>query len=66
MDCSKKEQNKKKCNCSATSCSRHGLCCECIEYHRTKDQLPACYFDDSAEKTWNRNIDFFISLRNNK
>lgn len=39
-----------------------GICCECIKYHREKKQLPACYFDDVAEKTWDRSIENFIAL----
>lgn len=56
------EKNKNMCNCTYTSCSRHGVCCECIAYHRKKDQLPACYFPDDVEKTYDRSIERFIQV----
>ena len=60
MNC-KKEINKKNCNCSYP-CDRKGVCCECISYHRAREELPACYFDEDAEKTYDRSIENFIRL----
>lgn len=59
MDC-KVNNNKTKCNCTYEPCSRKGICCECIEYHKRNNELPACYFSKEAEKTYNRSIDAFI------
>jgi len=59
MECQNKEQNLKKCNCSYP-CSRKGICCECMSYHRSMNQLPACYFSDKDEKTYDRSISFFM------
>ncbi|HEX2950115.1 MAG TPA: DUF6485 family protein [Armatimonadota bacterium] len=42
MACQNKEKNKQKCTCSYTSCARHGVCCECIRYHRENGDLPGC------------------------
>ncbi len=50
-----------KCNCSYPGCPRKGICCECLHYHREKNQLPACFFNRQAEKTYDRSIDNFIS-----
>lgn len=61
--CNNVEKEDFKCPCTYTGCSRHGICCECLHYHRGKDQLPACYFTAEQEKTYNRNIDFFIECR---
>ena len=60
-ECKNIEKNKDICNCTYT-CPRKGLCCECLHYHREKGQLPACYFDEAAEKTYDRSIEHFISL----
>lgn len=57
----KKEENKKMCNCSY-SCGKKGMCCECIQYHRKRGELPACYFPDSAESTYDRSIEYFIEV----
>jgi len=55
MEC-KKEQNKKKCNCTY-SCERKGICCECIEYHKKRGELPACFFSKKAEATYDRSFE---------
>ena len=60
MEC-KKEKNVEWCNCSYT-CEKKGICCECVKYHRERGELPACYFDDAAEKTYDRSIENFVRL----
>ena len=62
-DCPNLEKNLEKCNCSYTPCSRKGICCECIHYHREKGQLPACYFNEEEESSYNRSIQFFVEGR---
>ena len=52
-----------RCNCTYTGCSRHGVCCECIAYHRRSNELPACYFTKEEERTYNRSISYFVSRR---
>jgi len=61
MEC-KKEENLEHCNCSYTPCSRKGICCECIAYHRKSRQLPACLFPDDIEKTYDRSFKKFAEL----
>lgn len=58
MECSK-QKNAAACNCSYP-CSRKGLCCECIAYHRAHKELPACYFSKEAEKTYDRSIENYL------
>ena len=53
------EKNLSKCNCSYP-CDRKGICCECIAYHRKAKQLPACYFSDVVEKTYDRSIENYV------
>lgn len=57
----KKEENKSMCNCTYP-CGKKGMCCECISYHRGRGELPACYFPDSVEKTYDRTIENFIRV----
>ncbi|MCX7737201.1 MAG: DUF6485 family protein [Candidatus Kapabacteria bacterium] len=64
MECNK-TKNLKSCNCTYEPCSRKGLCCECLAYHRRNNELPACYFDSKAEATYNRSIRYFIKLNSN-
>lgn len=65
MEC-KKEINLSRCNCSYSPCSRKGICCECIAYHRRNDELPACYFPEAAERGYDRSIDAFVRLRQSR
>ena len=58
----KKQVNLSRCNCSYEPCSRKGVCCECIAYHRRNNELPACYFPDEVEKTYDRSIARFVRL----
>ena len=60
MTCPNELKNKKHCNCTYPGCPRHGLCCDCIAYHRKSGQLPACYFTTEQEKTWDRSISYFV------
>jgi len=62
MKCQNYERNMKNCNCSYEPCSRKGNCCECLVYHRRMGELPACYFPDSIERTYDRSIERFIRL----
>jgi hypothetical protein len=63
MDCVNQKKNSDQCNCSYPGCSRHGVCCECIVYHRSMNELPACYFTSAEERTYNRSVSYFVSNR---
>jgi hypothetical protein len=62
MEC-RKEENLKNCNCSYP-CDKKGFCCECVEYHRKRGELPACYFSEKDEKSYDRGIRNFIRINN--
>lgn len=47
------------CSCTYTSCVRHGKCCECVQYHQGKNEVPGCFFSKEGEKTYNRSIEYF-------
>jgi hypothetical protein len=61
--CPNIKENLKNCTCSYEPCARKGLCCQCIQYHRRNGELPACYFPDQVEKTYDRSISRFIQSR---
>jgi hypothetical protein len=63
MNCQNYERNMKNCNCTYEPCSRKGICCECIAYHRRMGELPACYFSDDVERTWDRSIRKFVQTQ---
>ncbi|MCD6156099.1 MAG: hypothetical protein J7J32_03545 [Candidatus Atribacteria bacterium] len=58
-DCNLKA-NLAKCPCSYPGCPRKGKCCECIMYHRAHGELPACFFPEEVERTYDRSIQRFI------
>lgn len=41
-DCLNKFENEQDCPCNDLNCERHGICCECIKYHKNKGNLPKC------------------------
>jgi len=57
----KVEENKAACPCTWATCSRKGVCCECIEYHWKNRELPACLFPPEVERTYDRSIERFIA-----
>jgi hypothetical protein len=60
-DCSNLKSNLSKCNCTYEPCPRKGRCCECLHYHRTAGELPACYFPANVERSYDRSIERFIA-----
>lgn len=58
MEC-KKDKNAISCTCTYSSCSKRGLCCECVVYHRERGEIPGCFFSESSEKTYDRSIKYF-------
>jgi hypothetical protein len=61
MEC-RQVQNNKNCNCSYEPCSRKGVCCDCVRYHLRSRQLPACFFPDDVERTYDRSFEKFAEL----
>ena len=57
----KVEDNKANCTCTYSSCSRQGLCCECIRHHWSNGELPGCLFPPEVEKTYDRSLERFIA-----
>ena len=64
-ECINKDKNLKRCNCTYPGCWRKGICCECLHYHLSKNELPACFFDKEHEATYDRSIEYFLSLKRN-
>lgn len=54
--------NLKNCGCTYQSCVRKGKCCECIRYHRERNELPGCLFPPEVEKTYDRSIKRFVAI----
>lgn len=61
MECNK-EKNLKGCRCTYGSCSKKGVCCECIAYHLRSRELPGCCFPEKAEATYDRSFECFVRL----
>jgi len=61
MECNQ-GQNVMNCNCSYEPCPRKGNCCQCLQYHLEKRQLPGCCFPGDAERTYDRSFAHFARL----
>lgn len=61
MEC-KKSSNSRLCKCTYPGCNRHGICCECLRYHLSMRELPACCFPPDVERTYDRSFERFASL----
>jgi len=51
------------CPCTYPSCTRNGKCCECVKYHSSAGEFPACFFSKDAEKSYDRS---YRKLREDK
>ncbi|NIR86089.1 hypothetical protein GWO13_00340 [Candidatus Bathyarchaeota archaeon] len=60
--CPNLEINLKDCRCTYLSCERRGRCCECIRYHKRRNELPGCLFPPEIEETYDRSIQRFVSV----
>lgn len=65
-DCVNKKRNLEDCGCTYTSCSKRGICCECLRSHWQNRELPGCLFPPEAEKTYNRSLEYFIKVWSEK
>ncbi len=61
MKC-KSETNSASCTCTYPGCPRHGICCDCLRYHKAMRQLPGCFFPPGVERTWERSYEAFAKL----
>jgi len=59
-DCRARSSNLERCNCSYEPCPRKGNCCECLRYHLSMRELPACCFSDDVERTYDRSFVRFV------
>jgi len=59
MEC-KVEENLARCTCTYEPCAKKGKCCECILYHWSRRELPACLFPPEVERTYDRSLKRFI------
>jgi len=48
------------CTCTYSPCSRKGLCCECVAYHRKSGEIPGCFFTKNGEASYDRSITAFL------
>lgn len=61
MACERIKENSAFCTCTYPGCSKHGRCCECIQFHLGMNELPACCFPSEVEKTFDRSIARFVA-----
>ncbi len=59
-DCPEKDTNLAGCTCTYSGCSKKGKCCECLRYHLSQNELPACCFSAADEATYDRSFARFV------
>jgi hypothetical protein len=59
MECTIKK-NQQACACTYLSCSKRGKCCECVQYHNSRGELPGCFFPPDIEKTYDRSLKMYL------
>jgi len=65
MEC-KLEENLKHCPCTYPGCDKKGKCCDCLAYHLSREELPACCFPAAMEKTYDRSIKKLVEIKNQR
>ncbi|RLI30243.1 hypothetical protein DRO48_03585 [Candidatus Bathyarchaeota archaeon] len=60
------ERNLARCPCTYEPCEKKGLCCECLHYHWSRGELPACLFPPEIERTYDRSLKRFIEYYKDK
>lgn len=61
--CVNLQKNRQSCTCTYEPCSRKGVCCSCVEYHRSKGELPGCFFPPEVERTYDRSVRRFVACK---
>lgn len=60
MNCTQ-AKNAEACPCTYTTCEKRGACCQCVAFHRARNEMVACYFRPEVERTYDRSIEKFLS-----
>ena len=60
MKCSNHSKNTSFCTCTYEPCPRKGVCCECIRYHLSMKQAPACFFSTEGELSYDRSFENLV------
>ena len=60
MDCTQRK-NAEKCACTYLSCDKRGACCQCIAFHRSRNEMVGCYFKPEVERTYDRSLQKFVA-----
>lgn len=61
--CANLKKNRARCPCTYEPCERKGMCCECIRYHLSSGELPACAFPKGVEAGYDRSFAKFSESR---
>lgn len=51
------------CSCTYRGCDKHGNCCKCVTFHRSRGEIPGCLFPPEGERTYDRSLANFIRCR---
>ena len=62
LDCTNRKSNLERCPCTYPGCPRKGSCCDCLQYHLARRELPGCCFPPEVERSYDRSFRRFAEL----
>jgi Domain of unknown function (DUF6485) len=62
MDCPS-SSSPEHCSCTYAACDKRGNCCQCVTFHRQRDELPGCFFSAVGERSYDRSLAHFLKDR---
>lgn len=62
MEC-RSTSSRDHCSCTYTACSKHGDCCQCVTFHRQRNEIPGCLFSVEGERSYDRSLAHFLKDR---
>jgi len=62
MECRSK-QSTSHCTCTYTGCEKRGNCCACVTFHRSRREVPGCFFTPGGERSYDRSLANFLRDR---
>ncbi|GAB6082126.1 DUF6485 family protein [Desulfuromonas carbonis] len=62
MECTAKS-SPTHCSCSYPGCDKHGNCCQCVLFHRQRNEIPGCFFSAAGERSYDRSLNHFLKDR---
>lgn len=61
--CINYERNKEFCRCPHPECDKHVMCCDCLQYHLKRRELPVCIDTTNVDKILDKDLRAYVELK---